>query len=411
MNLLMSGLDYSLAPIALREKLAFTKSQAGEVAAALRERFPGVLGCAIISTCNRTELYLSCCEGLQLNPGEALCIAVGQDYSPYAHAFVLRKGEPAARHLMEVACGLCSQIWGEDQIVAQVKTAIATAREFGTAVAVLETLFRTAVSAAKSVKTGLHLSAIPTSAAAQAVEVLGQRAGSLDGKKALIIGNGEMGRLAASLLREAGCAVTVTLRTYRHGETVVPCGCSVVPYEGRYEAMEQSDLLLSATTSPHYTVTTQELAALRRVPPLLADLAIPRDIQPECGRLPGVTLLNMDDLGVTAVREIPVQVAEILEQHMERFRQWADYRAYLPVLEQLKETITGRVLEGDCAAMDSEELAEYAVGRAVELLAGGMKEKLNATDLLRCEEKIRTHNGGRADTEKGEEVVAFSAVC
>lgn len=159
------------------------------------------------------------------------------------------------RHLMEVASGLRSRIWGEDQIISQVKDAIALAREAGCTDGVLETLFRSAISAGKEVKTEVRLTAVPTSAASMAVELLAAKLGDLAGKKALVIGNGEMGRLSASLLQQAGCEVWVTLRTYRHGETIVPPGCGVVPYEERFHHMEGCDFLISATTSPHYTVT------------------------------------------------------------------------------------------------------------------------------------------------------------
>ena len=114
-----------------------------------------------------------------------------------------------------------------------------------------------------------------------------------------------MGRLSAALLHRLGCAVTVTLRTYRHGETVVPAGCAVAPYEERYAAMKGVDLLLSATTSPHYTISARELAAVEDHPRLLADLAIPRDIEPAVGELPGVTLYNVDSLGVDTRRRCP----------------------------------------------------------------------------------------------------------
>ena len=396
MNLSMSGLDYGLAPIALRERLSFTRSQAGELSGEIRRSVPGVQGCVIISTCNRTEIYLSCQPGVNPEPGAVLCAAAGQDYAPFAHAFVTRRDEDAVRHLARVAAGLRSQIWGEDQIVTQVKTAIAAAREQGGADPVLETLFRTAVSASKAIKTRARLTALPASAASRAVEVLARETGGLAGRRALVIGNGEMGRLAASLLREAGCAVTVTLRSYHHGETVVPAGCAVAPYEARYAAMEGADILLSATTSPHYTVTARELSALKTPPELLVDLAIPRDIQPEAGDLPGVKLFNVDALGAAPQRQAPPEVEEILERQIARFYQWADYRESLPLLERLKADITDRVLERpDLEELDRAEVAEYAVSRAVELLSGGLKDVLTAGQLARCEEKIRTRNGGR----------------
>ena len=147
-----------------------------------------------------------------------------------------------------------------------------------------------------------------------------------------MIGNGEMGRLSASLLYEAGCAVTVTLRSYHQGETVVPAGCAVTPYEERYQAMEGMDLVLSATTSPHYTVTAWELAELSHPPRVLADLAIPRDIEPQVATLPGFTLYNVDDLGVDTSRELPPEAAAIVEKYLDRLNQWENYKNCLPGL-------------------------------------------------------------------------------
>ena len=398
----MSGLDYQLAPIALREKLSFTKNGVGELVSLIRRTEPRVEGCVLISTCNRTELYLSCQLGEMPNPGEVLCRAAGQEYAPFAGAFLTRSGMDAARHLTEVAAGLQSQIWGEDQIVSQVKAAITIARGQNAAGPVLEALFRTAVSPAKAVKTKVHLNQIPTSAASRAVEVLQRESGDLHGQKAIVIGNGEMGRLAAGLLREAGCQVTVTLRSYHHGETVVPAGCAVVPYEERFAALDGADILLSATTSPHYTVSRADLEQMKQPPRWAVDLAIPRDIQPEVDQVPGVTLYNVDTLGAELHPVAPPEVETILTHHLQRFRQWGDYRESLSALEQLKRDIAQRVLESpEWGELDPRELTEFAVGRAVDLIAGGLKEKnLSVEDILRCDRKIRTHNGGRLDEEE-----------
>ena len=153
-------------------------------------------------------------------------------------------------------------------------------------------------------------------------DVLSQELGSLAGKKMLVIGNGQMGRLAAQLLQEAGASVNVTLRTYRHGETVVPAGCGTVNYEDRMAAMENIDALVSATTSPHYTLTVQQLRQIQNPPKVAVDLAVPRDIDPECGQV--ITLYDTDSLGsggpgspdeLEAMRSIAAQ-------ELERFAQW-----------------------------------------------------------------------------------------
>ena len=403
MRIIMSGLDYQKAPIELREQLSFTKTQVG----ALDERMAGaegVLGCVLISTCNRTEIYLSCTPEGQAEPDQILCRAVGLEYAPFAGAFVTRQDREAVHHLLEVAGGLQSQIWGEDQILSQVKGAIAIARACGAADPVLETLFRTAVSAGKEVKTKVRLTGVATSAAARAVEVLRRDLGDLQGRRALVIGNGEMGRLSAALLREAGCAVTVTLRTYRHGETVVPAGCAVTPYEDRFAAMEGMDILLSATTSPHYTVSVAQMSMLKARPGRVVDLAMPRDVDPAVGDIPGVTLYNVDTLGAEQRRgALPRVVSDILEDQMARLYEWNNYRKCLPAIEELKTAIAQRVLtypelEGE---LEPEELVDLAVGRAVDLLTGGLKEHIRPEDLERCVGKIRVHTAVRGREREG----------
>ena len=390
MSLCMSGLDYRKADICLRERLSFSKSAVTELDGAIAA-LPGVRGAVLLSTCNRTELYLDCEE--TLNPGALLCQAAGVGFADFAEAFLTRRGEDCLQHLLEVACGLQSQILGEDQILTQVKTAAALAREAGSATAELETLFRTASACGKAAKSQVRLTKLPTSAAHQAVHLVEEHLGSLSGKRALVIGNGEMGKLSASLLRSAGCDVSVTLRTYRHGETVIPAGCRAVPYEERYAAMEDADILFSSTTSPHYTVTEEPFREVSRPPVALVDLAIPRDIQPEVGDIPGVTLWNMDSLGqaLPAGGEELEQVRQLLETHLERFRQWRAYRASIPAQESVKQAAWERVrhyLEGE---MDSQEAARMAVEKTVELLAGGLKEHLSPEDWLACGEKIRAH--------------------
>lgn len=135
----------------------------------------GCRGAVVLSTCNRTEVYLSLDEGQDLDPRALLCQAAGISSGTFGHAFITRWGVDCARHLMEVACGLRSQILGEDQILTQVKAAVALAREAGSADGVLETLFRTAAACGNSAKAGGRLSGVPTSAAHRAVEVLRER--------------------------------------------------------------------------------------------------------------------------------------------------------------------------------------------------------------------------------------------
>lgn len=391
MNIVMSGLEHSLAPIHLRERLSFTKLQTAEIIGKIYD-FPHISGCVLLSTCNRTELYLSCTE--EVNPGELLCKAAGMEYTQYQQMFVTHSGQQAVQHLMEVSAGLRSRIWGEDQIISQVRDAVSIARQAHTTDPVLETLFRFAISAGKEVRTKARLTAVSSSAASMAVALIKEKLGLLTHKKAMVIGNGEMGRLAASLLQKEGCDVLVTLRSYRHGETIVPPGCGVVPYDERMQHMNGMDILISATTSPHYTVTADQLSSLSHPPVIAVDLAIPRDIQPEAGNLPGLSLYNIDDLGsFLENRTVPENVSAILQTQMNNFYRWLGYKDCMGSVDSLKQAIIQRLLRTGQLneELSVEEIIELSVGKTVDLLVSGLAERITSENLEKCESKIRLH--------------------
>lgn len=318
MMLMMSGLDCHRAPLDQRQRLAFSQSLAEEFLHWLRGQ-PGVEGCVLLSTCNRTELYIS---GSAETPWRLLCRGAGVPEAEMEAYFITCCGMDAARHLMEVTCGLHSQILGEDQIITQVRKAMELAQEVKTADPTLSALFRGAVTAGKRARTEVSVSRGSPSMGSRCRDILMRELGTLAGKKILVIGNGQMGRLAAKLLQEAGAAVNVTLRTYRHGETVVPAGCGTVNYENRVAAMENIDALVSATTSPHYTLTVQQLRSVQNPPSVAVDLAVPRDIDPECGQI--LRLFDTDSLG-SAGPGSPEELEAmrtIAELELERFHQW-----------------------------------------------------------------------------------------
>lgn len=394
MKLCMAGIDAS-APFEEREKLSLVRGQVQ----AMLPRIAEQTGCAavLLATCSRTELYLHA-EGERAlpDPAEALCRAAGVA----ASAFVTRReGADAVRHLMHVAAGMQSQIFGDDQIVSQVKDAVALAREAKTTDAVLDTLFRRAVTAGKRVRTETRLTGVPASAAEVGVRRAERFFGSLAGRRAVVIGNGEMGRLAARALVRAGSEVTVTLRTYRHGETLVPQGCGTVPYNRRLDAIEGADLVVSATTSPHFTLTAAQMQTLLCPPRLLLDLAMPRDIESTAAGAQ-TALFNLDDLGdLGDADDTSRETAEcILDEETREFFAWLNYRAALPLIAKIKSAAIERVrhmrdYDALAAEGDAETLAELAVSRAVELVLGGMKEKVNVQSMKDCLEHIRKGSG------------------
>ncbi|MCI8650288.1 MAG: glutamyl-tRNA reductase [Anaerotruncus sp.] len=330
MKIQMVGIDYQKAGIQLRERFSMTQAAIAEQL----KHLPPNTGCVILSTCNRTELWVSG----EADPFALLCRMKGLDGAPYTEAFVRRSGETAAEHLFALACGLKSQVFGEDQIITQVGNALALAREAGGADAVLEMLFRAAVTAAKEVKTNVRLTGTDRSVAARAASFLEERCGSLAGKRALVIGNGEMGRLAAKLLVQRGCRVQMTLRSYRHGEVLLPTGVETVPYEQRLDWLAAADLVLSATTSPHYTLRAKELPKLQK-PVLFCDLAVPRDIDPQIALLEHASVFDTDTIcgGEVQTPPIPQQAQEILQERLAQFCRWYAFRPFVPRINALSQ--------------------------------------------------------------------------
>ncbi len=335
MNLSMSGIDWTNAPVALREQASFPPERLKEVMSDI-SGVSGVEGCVILSTCNRTEIYVEAAKAAEA-PWQLFLRETG--ISLPEEAFVSRCGEEAVRHLLEVAGGLHSRIFGDDQIITQIRLAMDLAMEAGSGSALLNMLFRTAVTVGKRIKTQVHFTSTTSSAAGAAVDALGD----LAGKEVLIVGNGEIARLAAGLMVSRGARVTMTLRTYRHGENQIPSGCQTVDYSSRMEAAEGKDILLSATASPHLTVTAQQFSQLKRPPRAVIDLAVPRDIDPEIRKM-APEFWDVDDFGgvQTATAEQMEQARQLAEEGLQEVLRWWERRvsrgesAYFPLFLNLK---------------------------------------------------------------------------
>ncbi|WP_302680286.1 glutamyl-tRNA reductase [uncultured Ruminococcus sp.] len=390
MRLFMAGLDVHSAEIAVREALAFSTKQAKAFLTALVQE-SGVSGAVLLATCNRTELYIT--AESDISPAELLRAAKSETAVP---ELLLLEEMAAAQHLMEVACGLHSQILHEEQIVTQIGGALEMARSCHTTDAVLDTLFRTAVSAGKEALTQVAVSAVPLSVSYRAVQRLEQVLGDLREKRCLVIGNGNMGRLAASLLVQKGCQTMVTLRSYHRGETVVPFGTVPVSYEQRFSRMEQADIVISATRSPHYTIWKHQLEQVQHRPAILVDLAMPRDIEASCGTLDGVTLWNLDDLQSDTAPDQQAITAlhQIAKQYADTFRMWRNYRDSVPYMQQLKELTAQRILHS--TAVDAyqsvpqlEKIVRLTAEKTVDMLMGSMKAQIEPALLQDCCTKIK----------------------
>lgn len=404
MSISMIGIDHSKASVDIRAKFSFTKKRAIEAMKKLKEEH-GILGCIILSTCNRMEVWVSTQDDEEISLYDFLCKEKEVEKDEYQNYFMKRENEEAVRHLFYLTSGLKSQILAEDQIITQVKDALTLARDAYCTDNVLEVLFRMAVTAAKKVKTEVTFSRANTSVIHQAMERLKNQGFSFEGKTCMVIGNGEMGKVTALALKEAGADVTVTVRQYRSGVVNIPQGCKRINYGERMELLPDCDLVVSATASPNYTLTKENFEEIKldATSVVLIDLAVPRDIDPEVGKLQNVSLYDIDSFRIDAASpklQASMQKAgEILDDQMKEFYDWFNGRDIFPRIEEIKADavedlnlrITKILKKTPMEQKDRESLLraiDTAAGKVVNKMIFGLRDSLEQEAFLDCVEGL-----------------------
>src|SRR5580698_4468784 len=388
-ELLALGMSHKTAPVALRERLAFTEGQAVEFAGQIAES-PEVHEAVVISTCNRTEIYL-----VVGGAGGTLVKAESDVLGLLARRSSIRPTElaqeiysprncEAARQLYRVTAGLESMILGEAEIQGQVKRAYEAAMKAGTTGPLSNRLFAAALTTGKRVRseTGIGSSrvSVPSVAVGLARDVLGD----LRQRHVVILGAGETSELTAQALADQGAGTIFVAN--RHADRALSLaqrfGGSVIGLDGLPEQLVQADIVVSSTSSPHPIVGHEELELVLAQrdgrPLLLIDIAVPRDIESRCGDLEGVTLYDIDDLQEVVERNLDTRVGEIpnaeqiVEEEIRRFARWLGQLEVLPTVSALREhgnAIVEQVLAenaGRWEAASPRDLARIeAVARAV----------------------------------------------
>lgn len=404
MSISMIGIDHSKASVDIRAKFSFTKKRAIEAMKKLKEEH-GILGCIILSTCNRMEVWVSTQDDEEISLYDFLCKEKEVEKDEYQDYFMKRENEEAVRHLFYLTSGLKSQILAEDQIITQVKDALTLARDAYCTDNVLEVLFRMAVTAAKKVKTEVTFSRANTSVIHQAMERLKNQGFSFEGKTCMVIGNGEMGKVTALALKEAGADVTVTVRQYRSGVVNIPQGCKRINYGERMELLPDCDLVVSATASPNYTLTKENFEEIKldAASVVLIDLAVPRDIDPEVGKLQNVSLYDIDsfriDVASPKLQASMQKAGEILDDQMKEFYDWFNGRDIFPRIEEIKADavedlnlrITKILKKTPMEQKDRESLLraiDTAAGKVVNKMIFGLRDSLEQEAFLECVEGL-----------------------
>jgi glutamyl-tRNA reductase len=333
MALIAIGLNHLTAPLAFRERVAFAPENTASALAELTAQ-PGVREAAILSTCNRTELYCTVEGGNEAVPGAWLQRHHQLTGERLGEFLYLHTGADAVRHLFRVATGLESMVLGEPQILGQVKDAYALARDAQTLRAPLDRLFQNTFAVAKRVRSDTRIGANPVSVAFTAVRLAERVFADLGQACVLLIGAGETIELAARHLTEARARrLIVANRTLENAQTLAGrFGGYAITLADLPKHLAEADIVISSTASREPVLDRDTVAAAiaqrRRKPMFLVDIAVPRDIDPEVASIEDVFLYTIDDLrevideNLRGRREAARDAEAMIELSVEHFMGW-----------------------------------------------------------------------------------------
>jgi glutamyl-tRNA reductase len=339
------GLSYKTAPVEVRERLTFDESEIPAAVTALRH-LPGIDECLVLSTCNRTEVYLATpgdppvldvlrtLGGLRGVPLEVLEPAV----------YVYRDG--AARHLLRVTAGLDSQVIGEAQILGQVRRAFEAARTARATGPLLNHTLQAALTTGRRVRRETALGRLAASVPRAALALCQTVLGPLQGRRTVVVGAGKIGGLTVELFTGAGARITaVANRTPQPAQALAArVGAAAVSLDAVGDAAADAELLLACAGASTPVVTRAMLAQAgeRRTPLMVVDLAIPRGVAGDVASLPGIILHTLDDLpsasppqGVTL--DDVARAERIIDHAVGRLDHWLAARAAAPLIEALRD--------------------------------------------------------------------------
>ena len=344
------GLNHRTAPVEVREKLSFSGRFLKEALLRLKE-YPVIEGCAILSTCNRTEIYAATMEmdeGLYaiwdfLSCWSEVDISQIKNYT-YCHTLY-----DTIRHLFRVAAGLDSMLLGETQILGQVRSAYQEAVEYQSTNRVLNVLFQQAIIVGKRVRTETGIDRNPVSVSYAAVELARVHLAGLENRSVLIIGAGKMSELTARHLVANGVSgVIVSNRSFdRAAVLAAQFNGRAVKFDDLYLYMEEADIVISCTAANHCVVRVQDMRLVmnkrqgRKI--FMIDIAVPRDIETEVGQIEGVSLFDIDDLSsmvdqnLAVRKKAAVRAEGIIEEELDGFLKWLGTQFIVPTISALKK--------------------------------------------------------------------------
>jgi glutamyl-tRNA reductase len=350
-KLLVLGVSFRTAPLALRERLAVGEDRAREDLEALMKD-AGLKEGVLLSTCNRVELIATADSPEHAASGTMAYFNQRTSPEKIDGSVYRHYGRDAARHLFRVASGLDSMVLGEPQILGQVKDAFAAAQGAGTVGGFLGRSFERGFSVAKRVRTETGLAAGNVSVSSIACDLAEKIFGDLAGRRVLLVGAGKMSEVAARSLTARGAQLYVVNRSPERAEALAAaCGGTPKPLEALAIELAEADVVISSTSKRDYVITyelMQGVCKMRRHRPLfIIDIAVPRDVDPRVDSLRNVFLYDMDDLqkvsreNLSARERAVVDAERLIEAELDELERWARSIELTPTIVALRERVRG----------------------------------------------------------------------
>jgi glutamyl-tRNA reductase len=374
-NFCIVGINYRKSDVIVRGKFSLSPEQSAMLLEqAVSKEIPA---CLVLSTCNRTELY-----GLCENPHELVemhCTYVAGNVEEFLNHGYIYRGISAIEHLFKVASGLDSQIIGDYEILSQIKQAAKVAKHYGCINSFMERAINYALQVSKEIKTKTKLSSGTVSVSYAAIELIKEKIQDISNKKILLVGTGKFGNQIAKNLKYylPGSNILFTNRTDKKAlELSMQYNSGFVSYKNLPASCDDADVVVVSSTASSFTILPQFFTTNK--PRLILDLSIPQNVEPSVKDMPGITLLNVDEVSTILDKTISRRQAEvpkamkIIEDTLNSLADWHRQQANNPLLIKVKSQIV-QLTE----AYFNNNYDEEKIHKTVSFLAIQLKNKKN----------------------------------
>lgn len=387
MKIKMIGIDYTKASIEYREKLAFSNVRTIEFLNILK-RDKNIQGAIILSTCNRTEIWVSYEKFLSNNLDFILCNFKNINLNEFKKYFTYRDCKEAVEHLFMVTAGLKSKILGEEQIITQVKNAVNLSKENNFLDTTLNILFRNAITASKKIKTEIKFNKGSFSVIHNVINKLKNINIDVNGKNCLVIGNGEMGRLASETFLKNGANVTMTLRQHHKGNVIIPVGVNIENFLDRVKILPKFDIVISTTSTNRYMLQYEDVLKVNlKEKVIFIDLAVPRDIDENIYKIKGVIGFNIDDfeMGKDELKNIDENIKKakiILNEYIDNFYKWYFNKDLISSIFAISQKVTDDTIFRINKLIDNDikNIIEIHSKKSIEKLIFCLRDNMDSVD-------------------------------